>query len=83
MGGGLWIHNYLNNSKAEINYIFINKKWIDNAVDFEVHSSFDIASSDHRNKKPTAKTSYDWSSLTNSNIRNHYTVIVRNKFDIH
>ena len=37
-----------------------------------------------RNKKQTVKsTHYDWSSLTNSDIRNQYIVTMRNKFDTH
>ena len=36
----------------------------------------------YRNKIETVKsTSYGWSSLTNRNINNKYTVTVRNKFD--
>ena len=60
----------------------------------EAYSSFGEVSSDHkrvfaknqlslhRNMKQTIKASrYDWSLLINSDIRNQYTVTVRNKFD--
>ena len=79
---------------AQLDYISINKKWINSTLNFEVYASFEGVSSDHRivtgkirlslyrNKKQTVKTTcYDWSSLTNKDITNKYTVIVRNKFD--
>ena len=60
----------------------------------EAYYSFEGVSSDHRiisakihqslcrNKRQTVKASqYDGSSPTNSDIRNHYMVTVRNKFD--
>ena len=60
----------------------------------ESYSSFEGVSSDHRivsakiclslyrNKKQTLKTThYNWSSLTNKDISNKYTLTVRNKFD--
>ena len=44
--------------------------------------SVKICLSLHRNKKQTVKSlQYDWSSLTNSDSRNQYTVTVKNKFD--
>ena len=61
----------------------------------EAYSSFEGVSSDHkivtaklrlslrRNKVQASKSiRYDWSSLTNSDICDRYSVTVRNKFDI-
>ena len=85
---------YPNNSKTQLNYIFTNKKWINSAVNCEACTSFEGVSFDcrivsvkillslHRNKPQIIKASqYDWSSHTKSDIRNHFTIVVRNKFD--
>ena len=44
----LWTYTYANNSKAQIDYVFINKKWKNSAIDCEAYSSFEGVSSDHR-----------------------------------
>ena len=41
----LWTYTYANNTKAQIEYVFINKKW---TLNCEEYSSFDSVSSDHR-----------------------------------
>ena len=46
--GKLWTYTYANNTKAQIDYVFINKKWKINAVNCEAYASFDSVSSDHR-----------------------------------
>ena len=46
--GKLWISTYTNNSKAQIDYVFINRKWKNTANNYEVYSSFEGVSSDHR-----------------------------------
>ena len=46
--GKLWTHTYVNNSKAQIDYVFINKKWKNSAMNCEAYSSFEGVSSDHR-----------------------------------
>ena len=87
--GKLWTYTYPNNAKAKLDYILINKKWINNTpplkeyllirviVTAKIHLSL------CRNKKQTAKiTCYDWSLCINSDISNEYTVTFRNKFDI-
>ena len=92
--GKLWTYTYANNSKAQLDYILINKKLINSVLSCEAYSSFEGVSSDHRiisarihlslcrNKKQTGKVSqYDWSLLANSDICNQYMVTVRNKFD--
>ena len=45
--GKLWTYTYKNNTKAKIEYVFINKKWNDSAVDCEAYSSFEGVSADH------------------------------------
>ena len=46
--GKLWTYTYTNNTKAQIDYVFINKKWKNSAVNCEAYSSFESVSSDHR-----------------------------------
>ena len=92
--GKLWIYTNPNKSKEQLDYIFINKKWIKSTENNKVYSSFERVFSDHRiisakicqnlyrNKTQTIKASQcDWSSLNNSDIKNQYTITVRNKFD--
>ena len=92
--GGKIINTYPYNSKAQLDYILINKKWINSTLNCEAYSSFEGVSSDHRivtakiclslhrNKIETIKTtSYNWSSLTNRDISNKYAVTVSNKFN--
>ena len=92
--GKLWTYTYANNTKAQIDYIFINKKWNNCALICEAYSSFKGVSSDHRivtakiqlslqrNTTWTATTiHYDWSLLNNRDIRDRYVLTLRNKFD--
>ena len=46
--GKLWTYTYANNSKAQIDYVLINKKWKNSAMNCEAYSSFEGVSSDHR-----------------------------------
>ena len=91
----LWTYTYPNNANAQLDYIFINKKWIDRALNCEKQSFFERVSSNHRiisakiclnlhrnNKQALKASHYDWFSLTNSDISNKYMVTARNKFDI-
>ena len=71
--GKLWTYTYANNTKAQIDYVLINKKWKNSALNCEAYSSFEGVSTDHRivtakirlslrkNAKRTATTKqYDW-----------------------
>ena len=92
--GKLWTYTYANNTKAQIDYIPMNKKWIISAFNCEAYSSFEGVSSDYRivtakihlnlrrNAVQTTKTThYDWSQLNNEDICDRYTITLRNKFD--
>ena len=46
--GKLWTYTYMNNSKAQIDYVFINKKRKNSAMNCEAYFSFEGVSSDHR-----------------------------------
>ena len=90
--GKLSTYTYANNNKAQIDYVFINKKWKNSAMNCEAYSSFEGVSSDHRivtakirlslrkNATRTATTKrYDWALLNNRNIRNKYVLELRNR----
>ena len=44
----LWTYTEANNTKTLIDYVFINKKWNNSALNCEAHSSFEGVSSDYR-----------------------------------
>ena len=92
--GKLWAFIYVNNCKTQIDYVFINKKWKNNAMNCKTHSSFEGVSSDHRivtakirlsqrkNATRTATTKhYDWVLLNNRDIRDKYVLEMRNRFE--
>ena len=45
--GKLWNYNYANNTKAQIDHVFINKKWNNSALNYEAYASFEDVSSNH------------------------------------
>ena len=90
--GKLWTYTYANNTKAQIDYVLINKKWKNSALNCEAYSSFEGVSTDHRivtakirlslrkNAKRTATTKhYDWALLNNKYIRDKYVLELRNR----
>ena len=71
-----------------------NKKWNNSALNCEEYSSFEGVSSDYKivtakirlslrkNAGRTATTlHYDWSPINNRDVRDKYTLTLRNKFD--
>ena len=91
--GKLWTYTYANNTKAQIDYVLINKKWKNSALNCEAYSSFEGVSTDHRivtakirlslrkNAKRTATTKhYDWALLNNKDVRDKYVLELRNRF---
>ena len=92
--GKLWTDTYANNAKAQIEYILMNKKWNNDALDCEAYSSFEDMSYDHqiftakirlslrRNADwTTTAVHYDRSLFNNKDISNKYTLTPRHKFD--
>ena len=92
--GKLWTYTYANNSKAQIDYIFINKKWKNSAMNCEAYSTFEGVSSDHRivtaklrlslrkNATRTVTTKhYDWAQLNNRDIKDKYVLELRSRFE--
>ena len=92
--GKLWTYIYPNNAKAQIDYILINKKLINSALNYEAYPFFEGVSSDYwiimakihlslcRNMVQTTTTAqYDWFLLKNRDISDKYTISLRNKFN--
>ena len=92
--GKLWTYTYMNNSKAQIDYVFINKKWKNSAMNCEAYSSFESVSSDHwivmaklrlslrKNATRTETTKhYNWALLNNRDIRDKYVLELKNRFE--
>ena len=92
--GKLWTYTYANKSKAQIDYVFMNRKWKNTAMNCEAYSSFEGVSSDHRiitakvrlslRKNATRKVTtkhYDWALLNNKDIRDKYALELRNRFE--
>ena len=88
----LWTYTYPNNTNARVDYVLINKKWNDSAVNCETYSSFEGVSTGHQivtfkirlslRKNATRETTtvhYDWALLNKKDIRDKYTVELRNK----
>ena len=84
------LYTYAKNTKAQIDYVLINKKWKNSAMNCEAYSSFEGVSTDHRivtakirlsrrkNAKRTETTKhYDWALLKNRDIRYKYVLELR------
>ena len=81
--GKLWTYTYANNTKAQIDYVFINNKWNNCALNCQVYSSFEGVSSDHRivtstkirlnlqrnAARTTTTVHYDWFLLNNRDLK--------------
>ena len=90
----LWTHTYANGCKAQLDYMLINQKWRNSAMNTEAYNTFEGVSSDHRivttsirlsprsNKVKSESTRrYDWSSLKHPDIRDKYTIAVKNRYE--
>ena len=68
--GKLWTHTYANKSKAQIDYLFINRKWKNSAISLR------------KNATRTATTRhYDWALRNNRDIRDKYALELGNRFE--
>ena len=78
-------YDLLNNVKSYLNYIFINKRWINFALIYDAYSSFERVSSNLRNISPKINMCrcrnkkengeafrYHWSYLSYSDVCNQY-----------
>ena len=92
--GKLWTIDYANGSKGQVDYILINRKWLNSIMNCEAYSSFDSMNSDHRivtsqirlsvrASKPKRRTNvYCWDALRNDEeIHSRFSVAVKNKYE--
>ena len=92
--GKLWTYTYTKIAKAQADYIIINKKWINSALNCVAYSSSERVSSSHRTvtveiplslcrytTQTTRTMHFAWSLLNNRNISDEYMITLRNKFD--
>lgn len=92
--GKLWTFTYPNGQKSQLDYILVNRKWINSVMNCETYSSFQSINSDHRivtaeirlslraNKAKQKEVPHDWSKLrTDEGIKMTFTVEVKNRFD--
>ena len=92
--GKLWTYTHTNNTKGQIDYVFINKKWNNRASSCEAYSTFEGVSFDHQIgtakirlnlwknvTRTTTTVHYDWALVTNRNIRDKYALALRNKYN--
>ena len=92
--GKLCTYIYAKITKAQIDYVFVNKKSKNSAVNWGAYSLLESVSSDHRivtvkirlnlrkNATRTMTTiHYGWALLNNKYFRDKYMIALRNKFD--
>ena len=85
--GKLWTYTYANNTKAQIDYVLINKKWKNSAISCKAYSSFEGMTSDHRivtakirlslrrnATRTTTTIHYDWAILNTRDIRDKFAL---------
>ena len=91
--GKLWTHKYPNNTKAQIDFLMINKKWINSVNNCEAYNTFEGVSSDHRivtmktklslrvsKNKSNTNMPFDWSHLKNTETIQKYAIALKNRF---
>ena len=87
--GKLWTYTYANNSKAQIDYVLINKKWKNSAMNCVTYSSSDGVSSDQRivtakirlSLRRNATRIETTKHYDNRDIRDKYVLEFRNRFE--
>jgi exonuclease III len=90
--GKKWTFSYPNGVKAQIDFLLINKKWKNSAINCEAFNSFTV-DSDHRivtatlklklranKKKPPQVRRHEWSTLRDENTRNLFRISLNNRF---
>ena len=94
--GKLWTYTYPNGDIAQIDYMMINKKWINSVQNCEAYHSLEGISTDHRivllkiklslranKKKSNTKIAYNWEHLINNeDLQNQFSTSLRNRYNI-
>ena len=91
--GKLWTFmSDMSNTKTQVDFIMVNKKWKNTVKDCEAYNTFASMGSDHRivtaklklslrtSKAPPRKINYDWTVLRNVELSDLYTVSIKNKY---
>ena len=92
--GKLWTFTYPNDTKSQLHFILINRKWVNSVINCEAYHTFEGVNSDHRivsaniclrlraNKIKLNKTPlYNWTYLAHDkNLQTQYTVEAKNRF---
>ena len=92
--GKLWTYiSDMSGTKTQIDYILVNKKWINSVKNVEAYNTFASLGSDHRTltariklslrtcKTPKGKPIYNWDKLkTDTDLQARYTVTVMNRY---
>ncbi len=91
--GKLWTINYGNGSKGQIDYILVNRKWLNSVMNSEAYSSFESINSDHRivtarirlsvcTNKPKKRTNMlRWETLNSDDtVHSEFSVAVKNRY---
>ena len=91
--GKKWTFTYPNGINAQIDFLLINKKWLDSSLNCEPFTSFSEGNSDHRiitakirlslraNKQKTLKVPrYDWSALNDRNTAEQFKITLTNRY---
>ena len=84
--GQIWTHDSPNGSKAQLDYLIINKKWQNSAKNCRTFNSFIAVSAKIRlslraNKKKSSTIRHDWSYLRHDNeVSNRFLLSLKNKF---
>ena len=88
--GKLWTYTYANNTKAQIDYVFMNKKWKNSAVNWQGLLLFRgcVFRSPNIHGKNTIELTKEYhpnndhqALLNNKDIKDRYAIALRNKFD--
>jgi len=94
--GKLWTYiSSMNESKSQIDFVLINKKWSNSIKDTTTYNHYFSIGSDHRVlrakikislrkcKTIQNKTPYDWSKLrTDIDLQERYSISVQNRFSL-
>lgn len=90
----LWTYiSDMSGSKTQVDYIMVNRKWKNSVHDCQAYNAFSSVGSDHRivtakfklslrtSRAVPQRINYQWSALQNKELKDLYTVTVRNMYE--
>ena len=90
----LWTYvSDMSGSKTQVDYIMVNRKWKNSVHDGQAYNTFSTIGTDHRivaakiklslrtNKSVSQRTNYLWSALKEKDLKDLYTVTIRNTYE--